>query len=121
MLRWITALGASAAFLLVSGGAPLHADRRGLTLVVTMTNDPDLNLIKVYDADTHALLQTLSTRGKGGVGEARLFAVAPDVTSWAKAPGVRPRAAAVISVRGERRCMDGSGSYESRSPASLPD
>src|SRR5690349_4243904 len=68
MLRWITALGASAAMLLVSGVAPLHADRRGLTLVVTMTNDPDLNLIKVYDAETHALLQTLSTRGKGGVG-----------------------------------------------------
>jgi DNA-binding beta-propeller fold protein YncE len=68
MLRWITALGASAAFLLVSGVAPLHADRRGLTLVVTMTNDPDLNLIQVYDAESHALLQTLSARGKGGVG-----------------------------------------------------
>jgi hypothetical protein len=38
------------------------------TLVVTMTNDPDSNQIKVYDADTDALLQTLSTHGKGGVG-----------------------------------------------------
>jgi hypothetical protein len=37
-----------------------------------MTNDPDLNQIKVYDAESHALLQTLSARGKGGVaGNAR--------------------------------------------------
>ena len=33
-----------------------------------MTNDPIENRINVYDADTHALLQTLSTHGKGGVG-----------------------------------------------------
>src|SRR5215510_10080489 len=33
-----------------------------------MTNDPNTNEIKVYDADSHALLQTLSTHGKGGVG-----------------------------------------------------
>ncbi len=38
------------------------------TLVVTMTNDAERNELKVYDADTHALLQTLSTHGKGGVG-----------------------------------------------------
>ena len=40
----------------------------GRTLVVTMTNDQDANQIKVYDAESHALLQTLSTHGKGGVG-----------------------------------------------------
>ena len=37
-----------------------------------MTNDPIDNRINVYDADTHALLQTLSTHGKGGAaGNAR--------------------------------------------------
>jgi len=37
-----------------------------------MTNDPGANQIKVYDADSHVLLQTLSTRGKGGAaGNAR--------------------------------------------------
>jgi DNA-binding beta-propeller fold protein YncE len=33
-----------------------------------MTNDSDQNQIKVYDGATHALLQTLSTRGRGGAG-----------------------------------------------------
>jgi hypothetical protein len=33
-----------------------------------MTNDPTANQIKVYDVGTGALLQTLSTRGKGAVG-----------------------------------------------------
>ncbi len=46
----------------------LHANRHGRTLVVTMTNDPQINQIKVYDADSRVLLQTLSTHGKGGVG-----------------------------------------------------
>ena len=41
------------------------------TLVVTMTNDSQANRIKVYDADSHALLQTLSTHGKGGAGAPR--------------------------------------------------
>ena len=42
------------------------------TLVVTMTNDPTSNEIKVYDAASQALLQSLSTHGKGGVtGNAR--------------------------------------------------
>jgi hypothetical protein len=38
------------------------------TLVVTMTNDPNANHIKVYDAESHVLVQTLSTHGKGGAG-----------------------------------------------------
>ena len=37
-----------------------------LTLAVTMTNDPGSNQIKVYDASTLALVQTLSTNGAGG-------------------------------------------------------
>jgi hypothetical protein len=48
--------------------APIHASSQDRTLVVTMTNDPDANAIRVYDAGSHVLLQTLSTRGKGGVG-----------------------------------------------------
>ena len=46
----------------------IHASGHQRTLVVTMTNDPDSNQIRVYDANSHALLQTLSTHGKGGVG-----------------------------------------------------
>src|SRR5262245_39290783 len=46
----------------------IRASGHGRTLVVTMTNDQNSNQIKVYDADSHALLQTLSTHGKGGVG-----------------------------------------------------
>ena len=38
------------------------------TLVITMTNDPVENAIIVFDAATHQRLQTLSTNGKGGVG-----------------------------------------------------
>jgi hypothetical protein len=70
---------------LAAGSAGIHASGgQGRTLVVTMTNDPDANQIKVYDADSHVLLQTLSTHGKGGVGgnargikqhDARLIAV----------------------------------------------
>jgi hypothetical protein len=45
-----------------------RADNRSATLAVTMTNDLSSNAIQVYDAATHALLQTLPTYGKGGVG-----------------------------------------------------
>ena len=48
--------------------ASVQAGHRAVTLAVIMTNDPMANQIKVYDADTHVLLQTLSTHGKGGVG-----------------------------------------------------
>ena len=54
------------------GATQIHASGNDRTLVVTMTNDPDTNQIKVYDAESHALLQTLSTHGKGGAaGNAR--------------------------------------------------
>jgi hypothetical protein len=46
----------------------LHADHRERALVITMTNDANANQIKVYDAETRALIQTLSTHGKGGAG-----------------------------------------------------
>ena len=68
MSRWFTVLGTSAVLVFISGIAHPQADRRGLTLAITMTNDPSTNQIKVYDAESHVLLQTLSTRGKGGVG-----------------------------------------------------
>jgi hypothetical protein len=48
--------------------ASVRAEHHGLTLAVTMTNDPLSNQIKVYDTRTKALLQTLSTHGTGGVG-----------------------------------------------------
>jgi hypothetical protein len=68
MSRWFTAVGTSVALILVSGVVHPHAERRGLTFAVTMTNDASANQIKVYDAESHTLLQTLSTRGIGGVG-----------------------------------------------------
>jgi hypothetical protein len=46
----------------------VQADDRAVTLAVTMTNDQAANAIKVYDAGSGALLQTLSTQGNGGVG-----------------------------------------------------
>jgi hypothetical protein len=54
---------------LAAGTAGIHANSgHGQTLAVTMTNDPNANQLKVYDAESHVLLQTLSTHGKGGVG-----------------------------------------------------
>ena len=55
------------AFAAGSGGI-YASGTHGRTLVVTMTNDADANQIKVYDAQSHVLLQTLSTHGRGGVG-----------------------------------------------------
>jgi hypothetical protein len=52
-----------------AGGTGIRAaGRHQQTLVVTMTNDPTANQIHVYDAQSHVLLQTLSTHGQGGVG-----------------------------------------------------
>ena len=59
---------AALVLVFVAGASPLHAEHRGRTLAVTMTNDRVENRLNVYDADTHTLIQTLSTHGKGGVG-----------------------------------------------------
>ena len=62
---------AAVAAMSVLGGV-LHADPHGSTVAVTMTNDAVANEIKVYDAQTQSLLQTLSTQGQGGAaGNAR--------------------------------------------------
>src|SRR5262245_60345336 len=66
------ALAGTAFLLLVTAGASVHAKYVAPTFAITMTNDATSNEIKVYDASTHALLQTLSTHGQGGVsGNAR--------------------------------------------------
>jgi hypothetical protein len=57
-----------ACLALLATATRTHASADPHTLVITMTNDTETNQIKVYDADTHALLQTLSTHGKGGAG-----------------------------------------------------
>lgn len=60
----------SAPLLLLAAAANVHA--KTTTLAVVMTNDPANNQIKVYDAVSGNLLQTLSTNGKGGAsGNAR--------------------------------------------------
>jgi hypothetical protein len=60
--------GAAALLVFATGGIGVHAGHRAVTLAVIMTNDPISNQIKVYDADTHVLLQTLPSYGQGGVG-----------------------------------------------------
>jgi hypothetical protein len=60
--------------MLMASGAvrDLAASPGDATLAVVMTNDSRANEIKVYDARTKALVQTLSTQGQGGVnGNAR--------------------------------------------------
>ena len=59
---------AVACLAIAAATAGIEASGRGRTLVITMTNDESANEIRVYDADSHALLQTLSTHGQGGVG-----------------------------------------------------
>jgi hypothetical protein len=64
--------GAALLLMGVGGHSNVRAERSDRILVVTMTNDPIENRLNVYDADTHALLQSMSTRGKGGAaGNAR--------------------------------------------------
>ena len=68
MFRFVSLCGAAALLVLATGAAGLQAEHRTPTLAVVMTNHPTSNQIKVYDAVTKVLLQTLSTHGKGGVG-----------------------------------------------------
>jgi len=68
MFRCRVLNAAAACVAIAAATTGIHASGHGRTLVVTMTNDQNANQIKVYDAESHALLQTLSTHGKGGVG-----------------------------------------------------
>src|SRR2546422_3282518 len=68
MFRSVIPRNTAALLILAASMASAHADQGGTTLAVVMTNDPQANQIKVYDTRTQALLQTLSTQGKGGVG-----------------------------------------------------
>ena len=65
----LMSLHSAAALLAFATRVPsAQASHRAVTLVLVMTNDAISNEIKVYDADTNVLLQTLSTQGKGVVG-----------------------------------------------------
>src|SRR5882672_8935561 len=68
MFRSVIPRNTAALLILAASMASVHADQGGTALAVVMTNDPQANQIKVYDTRTQALLQTLSTQGKGGVG-----------------------------------------------------
>jgi hypothetical protein len=68
MSRMVRIGSAAALLVLATGFAVLAADHRAVPLAVTMTNDPVANQIHVYDVSSRALVQTLSTRGKGGAG-----------------------------------------------------
>jgi hypothetical protein len=68
MSRLVSFCGAAGLLVCAAGIAVVQADRPAVTLAIVMTNDPAMNQINVYDVNTHALLQTLSTHGKGGVG-----------------------------------------------------
>ena len=68
MSRSVSACSVVELLVCAAGVASVQAGHRAVTLAVIMTNDPMSNQIKVYDAGTRVLLQTLSTRGKGGVG-----------------------------------------------------
>jgi hypothetical protein len=66
MLKWLGAL-----MVVVGVGSSvghLNAEHRQPPFAVVMTNDADANQIRVYDVHSQALLQTLSTFGRGGVG-----------------------------------------------------
>jgi hypothetical protein len=61
--------GTAVAVLVLTGAAHmLRANPNDAVLAIVMTNDASANAIKVYDAQTKTELQTLSTRGQGGVG-----------------------------------------------------
>jgi hypothetical protein len=72
MSRLVALCSAAGLLVFAASVSNAHAEDSGRTLAVTMTNDPVSNQIRVYDASSKVLLQTLSTDGKGGVaGSAR--------------------------------------------------
>jgi len=68
MFRSIVVCGFAALLVGTVNIGAARADQLKASLAVTMTNDAESNQINVYNAETGALLQTLSTHGKGGVG-----------------------------------------------------
>jgi hypothetical protein len=68
MSRLVVLFGAASLLIFGAQTASVRADSGDATLVITMSNDSVANAIQVYDAATHALLQTLPTQGQGGVG-----------------------------------------------------
>lgn len=68
MSRFAVLLSAASLLVLAAHGVSVKADAGASTLAVTMTNDSVANTLQVYDATTHALLQTLPAQGEGGVG-----------------------------------------------------
>ncbi len=68
MSRLMSLCSAAVLLAFATGVASAQGGHRAATLAVTMTNDPMSNEIKVFDARTGVLLQSLPTHGKGGVG-----------------------------------------------------
>ena len=68
MSRLVVSCSTAALLVFAAKMPDLHAEHRDRTVAVTMTNDPLANQIQIYDASGGALLQTLATYGKGGVG-----------------------------------------------------
>src|ERR1700752_3802451 len=68
MSRLVSSCSVAALLVSAAAVASVQPGHRAVMLAVIMTNDPMSNQIKVYDAGTNVLLQTLSTHGKGGVG-----------------------------------------------------
>jgi hypothetical protein len=68
MSKFLAQISAALVVATAISAARASANPHDVTLAVTMTNDPTTNAIQVYDASTHAWLQTLPTQGKGGAG-----------------------------------------------------
>jgi hypothetical protein len=68
MSRFAVLFGAATLLMLGAHGVSVKADAGGSTLAVTMTNDSVSNALRVYDAASGALRQTVATQGQGGVG-----------------------------------------------------
>src|SRR5262249_18793593 len=82
MFRLKTLGAAVACFALAAGAARIHASGHDRTLVVTMTNDPDTNQIKVYDADTRVLPRHCQLMAKVGLAATRVVSSNTTVRSW---------------------------------------
>src|SRR2546422_7210743 len=68
MFRSVIPRNTAALLILAASMASVHADQGGTTLSTLFPYTTLFRSIKVYDTRTQALLQTLSTQGKGGVG-----------------------------------------------------